>query len=475
MKNKIIIMAIVVLSGLVFPRAIFALANPIEDDYWENDFNSWRSIDDNKTSNIEMTNSIVSLMQDDAGLYSYSGVLWTKRISFSKDIHSLSLNGLYYAPPETNIIVSVVFYDDIKEYQLDWSSRIEPEEAHRKFYLKILLATNDRRFTPELDNLTINVKLQDRSDRGISNRDKERVYDLKRIKSIVSKYHDDFKAYPVVDIDHGKKKDQWRILKNILDSVSDKWNKRYNWGFMTQPEGVDNDYKYGYLTASTGSSYLLWTKLEDNDSKYLEDSWQGDLFEIDCSEKIYCIYSDITSSIPNSVRHFDKGEDIQINELKFIKTENNSKVYFQTQGHRFWLRTPEIFAKAGGSWQDIFIISNEQMNSIPLFKFIKKADKSTVYLINSAGFKRKMFTPAMFHLYGDFSEVVTVEDGVIDLIPYNYLIRKKNGIKVYFLSDKIKRWIFSKNVFDRINLDFSDVEVVDKKELDYYFEANPIF
>ena len=82
----------------------------------------------------------------------------------------------------------------------------------------------------------------------------------------------------------------------------------------------------------------------------------------------------------------------------------------------------------------------------------------------------------ILHYYGQAEEVVSFEDTkVIDLLPENYLIRGRGQTKVYFLDQKIKRWITSPEVLEKLGFDWLDVVVVEPEEVDYYAEGAPIF
>lgn len=471
-KNKVIIITIITFFILAGPGEVFSLAAPIEDAYWCNNFGYSRSYDlDNST--VVWENGIISL-REQQGEFSSSGVLWTGDIRFSQDIYSLVLSGLYFTPGQTSVMGFVRFDNDVKEYALAWNSVYEPEKAVRKLRLKIFLSTNDTSVSPTVDEICLSAKLQDRSERGIVNRDSKRVSDLKSMRNVIQKYYDDFGHYPVVNINKNNKEDQWRLLKDILESASASSRKNYTRGFKSQPIGVDSDYKYGYLTGGSGSYFLLWAQLEQNDSEHFEESWNDAVLDIDCSSPTYCICSKVNITPEPIIQYFEDSEEVnEIQGAEFIRQENDTRVYLKTGGYRVWLRTPKIFEKAGGLWNKVNIFTSKIAD--PLLKFVKKANESTVYLISNSGFKRAMLSEQMLGSYGQLSEVVTVDDDVIDLLPENYLIRAKGDIKVYFLNQKIKRWITSPNVLERLGFDFSQVVEVDPAELDFYAEGNPIF
>lgn len=475
-KTEVIIILIITFFILARPWDVFALGAPIETVEWSHNFDSKWIIDDER-STIKWEKGFVSLEQE-GDKYSSHGVLWTGDIRFRQDIRSLTLTGNHYEPEGTRILLSVRFEDAIKEHSLDWGSEYWPGEPVRKLRLKIFFATTNPDISPMLYDIYLNLELQDRSERGIINRDNRRVSDLKAMRDVVQKFYDDFGRYPVVSIDESDKDSQWRLLENILKSASASYRKNYTRGFRSQPVDVDDRYKYGYLTNNSGFYFLLWTEMEDMSSERIQESWQGEILNVNCSEPVYCVYSkDAEDSIePLVIRHFEDEDDTEINQFQgvnFIRQENDPRVYLKIAGVRVWLRTPKIFEKAGGIWDEIKAFKSKL--ETPLLKFIKEKDNSRVYLVTPSGFKRSMLNEQVLASYGKLSEIVTVGKEIINLLPENYLIRAAGDTKVYFLNQKIRRWITTPQVLEKLGFNFLDVVEIDLTELKLYPEGSPIF
>ncbi|MBU4369786.1 hypothetical protein KKG58_03450 [Patescibacteria group bacterium] len=472
-SNVIILIITFFLFTTLLPKAVFALAAPIEQSYKCYTFRSSRSCDAAR-STVEQEDDVILLRQEN-DVYSTSGVCWTGEIRFSKDIYSITPSGVYLMPNGTQVKVFVKFEDSIKEYSLPWNTAYEPKEPVRKLRLKIFLSTNNQDVSPSVEEICLNVKLQDRSEKGIEGRDNTRVSELKRTKRVLDNYYNDFNSYPVVNIKTRDKDGQWRFLKDVLDAASLSRRENYTSGFVNQPQGVDDEYKYGYLTGSSGFHYLLWTKLEDINSKHFQDSWQGQILGVDCTPPNYCIYSKSDYVADPLLQYFEEDKRTnKIEQAEFIKTDNSPQVWLKLDNYRFWLRTPDIFTQAGGDWDDISLASS--LGDIPLLKFVKKQDEPEVYLITASGFKRHMPNIQILNYYGQAEEIVSFEDTkIIDLLPENYLIRGREQTKVYFLDQKIKRWITSPEVLIKLGFNWSDVVVIEPKEIDYYAEGAPIF
>jgi len=459
----------------LLPGKVFSLASPIDEEHWCNSFDSRSWSYDSSRSNVSWEDGKIILQSDEEGIYNSSGIAWMHEVRFSKHIYSLVLSGSYYIPSETDVKVFVSFDNGYKEYPLNWNEKFEPKENFNRIRLKVFLGTNNTNITPRVSEVCLNIRLQDRSENGLNRRDDIRVRELKQIKSVIDRYHKDFENYPVVLAMPREKEDQWRLLKNVLDSASYNYRKSYNWGFINQINGVDTEYQYGYLTGNSGIYYLLWVNLENQDSRYFEESWRGEILDVKCEPPVYCLSSKEQFSRDEFLRYFEsQNGNTQIKGAGFIKTKESPKVWLQTNNHRFWLRTPEIFEKAGGKWENV--VKTTSLEGIPLLKFIQHKNKSDIYLVTEAGLKRKLPNSQSISYYGEVSEIVYFEDDrVINLLPNNYLVKSKEKDEVYFLDEGIKRWISSQETFNKLGLDWREVTEIDARELDYYPEATPLF
>jgi len=471
-RFKIIILSIFFIS-IIPARALLALG-PIPIKYAEKkyDFNSSGIIDwDYSTIHWERGN--VTLEEQEEGFVS-SGVLWTGDIRFNPHIYSLTLTGVYSQPAGTHVLAFISFDDDIREYPLTWGSAFEPHTITKKMRLKIFLATSNPNLSPEIDALYLRTELKDLSENGPKNRDKKRASDLNRMKKVLDKYYKYFGHYPIVSIRESEKENQWNALENILDSATLHYRTNYKYGFKYQPEGVDDDYKYGYLTNKSGNNFLLWTKLEQAESKYLNDSWKEETFNVNCESSVFCISSIVPYEPDPIIRFFEEEGDLQDSDVQFIKEKDDEKVYLNLNGFRLWLNAPNVFEGVGGIWDGIVSLGHT-IQEMPLVKFIRAEGDEKVYLVSQNGTIRHMLSQAMVDAYGKFDEIVTVGQEIIRALPQNYLIRAEGGEKVYLLDQKIKRWVTSPQILEKLNFSFSDVVEIKLEEIKSYAEGTPIF
>lgn len=472
-QSRIIIFSIFFILIIPF-WGLFALGPaPIENEEKIYDFDS-SGIIDWDYSTIYWERGKVTLEEQDGGFVS-SGVLWTDDIRFNPHIYSLTLTGIYGQPSGTHVLAFVSFDDDIREYPLAWGSAFKPNIATKKMRLKIFLATSNPNVSPELNKLYLRVELKDLSENGPGNRDRGRASNLNRMKRVLDKYYDYFGHYPIVSIKESEKENQWDALEGILDSATLHYRTNYKYGFREQPEGVDDDYKYGYLTDKSGNNFLLWVKLEEIESKYLEDSFKKETFNINCEPPVFCLSSVVPYEPDPMIRFFDEEEnDLGNSDVQFVKEKDKEEVYINLNGFRLWLNAPEVFEDAGGIWDGIINLGST-IQEIPLVKFIRAEGDEKIYLVSENGTIRHMLSQSMIDIYGKFDEIITVGQEIIMALPQNYLIRAEGGNKVYLLDQKIKRWITSPQILEKLNFGFSDVVEVNLEEIKSYAEGTPIF
>ncbi|MDD5626372.1 MAG: hypothetical protein PHG83_04410 [Patescibacteria group bacterium] len=467
-----------VLADYLPPRG----AATIEIGNWKTDFGSQSAIDA-KQSTIKWVKNNVSLNTEGTG-YMSNGVLWTNTISFNQDILNVTLDGSFDRPSGTTVLGFVTFDNDIREYPLsplEWAAPYQPDGRVRKMRLRVFLASDNHFLTPVIHELRVRVELQDRSDNGPINRDNTRVSDLKKIRNVINNFYKDLKQYPAVSVSNDNKENkdyQWKLFKDVLDSASITWRKDYTSGFVSQTKGMSNDFKYGYLTGDSGAYYVMWVRLEEANSKHFTESdyWKGSLLGINCTPPIYCFSSKGTpGQIEIINKPFDtKNKANKIQGETFVRSsKDDPSVWLKINNRRLWIRDSKVLEKIGAVAKDVVIDSS--IKKVPLFKFIKGKDDKKIYLITASGFKRYMPDIKVLNFYGRTTEVVTLPNDILNAIPDNGLIRAKGETKVYFLDQKIIRWVTSVSVIKKLGFTTSDIVNIDAKELKYYTEANPIF
>jgi hypothetical protein len=295
------------------------------------------------------------------------------------------------------------------------------------------------------------------------------------MQGVLEKYHQGFGQYPIVNDFSLDKDEQWEALEKILDSATLNYRTNYKRSFRDQVQGVADDYKYGYLTNASGNDFLLWVKLEEENSSRFEDSWQGETLGVNCRPPLFCLTSISVYEPDPTIRFFDEEEEGRSDSGQFVKAKNQEKVYLNLDGFRLWLNSPQVFERVGGVWEEIVEMRPSTIQELPLARFIRNELDGKIYLVENNGTIREVFNQTMADLYGGLKNVIDVSADIIQSLPQNYLIRAPGQNKVYFLDQKIKRWVVSPQVLERIGFSFEDVVEVSTQEIQSYREGSPIF
>lgn len=464
---------LIFLALLIPVESVFSLGPaPIKKSEKEYDFRSSYIIDWDY-STVHWEKEKITL-DGESGSFSSSGVLWTKDIRFNPHISSLTASGAYSQPTGTRILLYASFEDDLREYPLKWGTPFEPPFPAKKVRLKVFLASSNPYLTPELNKLNLSLELKDFSEKAPQNRDRQRNYDLKKMQRVLDKYHQGFGHYPIVN-DFGLDKDQqWSALEKILDSATLNHRTNYKRNFRDQVQGVAEDYKYGYLTNRSGNDFLLWVKLEEENSDYFKDSWEGEALGITCQSPLFCLTSVSIYEPDPAIRFFEDQETGVQDSLQFVKAKKEEKVYLNLNGFRLWLNSPQVFETAGGAW-DAIVELGSTIEELPLARFIRDELDGKIYIVENNGTIRQVFNQSMADIYGGLKNVVNVSNDIIKSLPQNYLIQAPGDDKVYFLDQKIKRWVVSPQALERIGFSFEDVVKISTQEIQSYQEGSPVF
>ena len=103
---------------------------------------------------------------------------------------------------------------------------------------------------------------------------------------------------------------------------------------------------------------------------------------------------------------------------------------------------------------------------------VRGPDGIKVYIINNNGYKRHIFNPEVFNMYGHlkWSNIKSVDQTTLDSYMTSDLYRADGDQKVYQTADDgIKRWFnMTGEQFIASGYNFNQVFVVNPKERDFY-------
>ncbi len=159
-----------------------------------------------------------------------------------------------------------------------------------------------------------------------------------------------------------------------------------------------------------------------------------------------------------------------------MKTAASSKVYVMIGGKKKWIPTPEVFEQLGYAWTNIKILSDAELGKIPDYEdnLIRLSGDTKIYLVVS-GIKRHIPNPVIFQDYGfSWSDVKDVSQAVIDKYKTAFLIRASKEPEVYYLTDGIRKFIPTLEIFNSYGDRMEDVQIISRLEMASYPVTNLI-
>ena len=190
-------------------------------------------------------------------------------------------------------------------------------------------------------------------------------------------------------------------------------------------------------------------------------------------------------------------ESIQINENDLVREVNQPKVYLIQDNLKRWITSGQAFNDLDYSWSNVKVIGADQLSAYPEGSSINKAsdieergqadpselqegdlirgpDGIKVYIINEYGYKRHIYNPDIFNLYGHlkWENIKAVNQDALNSYQTSALFTPASSDDIYYLNDTpagaLKRLLINERVFDGYNNNHNAVFNVMSEELDMY-------
>lgn len=157
-----------------------------------------------------------------------------------------------------------------------------------------------------------------------------------------------------------------------------------------------------------------------------------------------------------------------------VKTAESPAVYSIVNGKKHLIPSEKTFLSCNYKWNDIKTISKAALNSYPDAKLVKTPDDSTVYYLDLSKKLKKAHPSAKVFLdYGNkWEDIIVISNE--DLKNYNdaVLAKEKNTSAVYILNKNIRKLISSPQEFKNAGYDWADVIEVSRLDLESYALSN---
>jgi len=192
------------------------------------------------------------------------------------------------------------------------------------------------------------------------------------------------------------------------------------------------------------------------------------------------------------------GGDISYPDNTLLKGSSD-KVYVILSGQRRWIASAEVFTASGYNWEDVVIVSDEVLSSIPEGDpitstahqegltegdIIRAIGDYRVYIINEHHYKRHIFNPDIFNMYDHlkWENIKDVTQATLDSFTTSDLYRAIGDSRIYSLEEvdeaqgiAIKHHLnMTAQQFIAKGYKWEQVFVVNPEERDYYQTGDDI-
>ena len=201
-----------------------------------------------------------------------------------------------------------------------------------------------------------------------------------------------------------------------------------------------------------------------------------------------------------------------------LKSIDKPEIYVISGGQLRWIPSIEIFNAYNYNWSNVKTIFQTELNAIskganlslpqqltpgnvaPTIigaksspnlpagvnegDLVRGPDGIKVYIVNYYGYRRHIFNPAIFNMYGHFKwdQIKTLDQKTLDSLPASDFYRADGDPRVFSLKEideskglAQKRWFdISGEKFVQLGFKWEQVFIINTKERDYYQEGTPI-
>ncbi len=155
-----------------------------------------------------------------------------------------------------------------------------------------------------------------------------------------------------------------------------------------------------------------------------------------------------------------------------IRAGGEGKVYVTQNNKRRPLNDPVIFDSYGYSWNDVFTLTQNMIDSIPTNNLVRLQGNKKVYTLNNHGYKRHILNPEIFYSYG-FTTADVADINQIEFSSYldSSLIRRTGNNEVYSVDGVNKKKIGTVGTVQSLGYNLDAIHTVNEKDFDSYITA----
>ncbi|MCR4322958.1 MAG: fibronectin type III domain-containing protein [Candidatus Azambacteria bacterium] len=157
-----------------------------------------------------------------------------------------------------------------------------------------------------------------------------------------------------------------------------------------------------------------------------------------------------------------------------VRAADDSDVYVIIKGKKRHIPTARAFEEMGYKWNQIEIVSQAITEAYEDDVLFRAEGSPAVYIV-SGGKKRHVTNPSLFEAQGlDWADITVVSKKEIEhyaTVSTITLVRASGDKKVYFISGGKRQWVPSESVFNKRGFKWDDIVTVDDSELSKHQEG----
>ncbi|MDP3696613.1 MAG: lysyl oxidase family protein [Candidatus Taylorbacteria bacterium] len=152
-----------------------------------------------------------------------------------------------------------------------------------------------------------------------------------------------------------------------------------------------------------------------------------------------------------------------------IKTGGEGRIYVTHNNKKRLLNSSGTFDSYGYSWDNVFVLTQNMMDSIPASGLVRLRGTEEVYILNNRGYKRHILNPEIFYSYGFVAlDIANINQTEFASYPESSLIRRANGNEIYLIAGVSKKKIGSLENAQGLGYDLDTIHTVNDTDFDSY-------
>jgi hypothetical protein len=158
------------------------------------------------------------------------------------------------------------------------------------------------------------------------------------------------------------------------------------------------------------------------------------------------------------------------NEGTLVRAKGEQNVYLIQNGRKQLMRSPQEFVKLGLKWENVREVAADTVKAVTDLALIKTPGDNRVYMVTN-GVRRWVRTAEVFQKSGyRWEDVKTVTTKELAVYPATNLVRGSDG-KVYTVSGNVRQWVATPQAFTRRGFKWAEVQKVSDQEITAYRET----